>query len=186
MAFKTNIANETILEQTADITKLVDQLGVVSKAIDKLQVEEEKLKTTLKTQAKEAWFTYNFETYQGPQHTFDQSGRNFIAQINFENSYFLNKERFTQLQPLIVEDAWLIEAFQEQPVVNINVHELEPEERTEFYKAIKEVCDDFGVQGFVDEKYVVDPEFHNQRHELLPAVNKAIDAILPVKIAVTI
>lgn len=185
MAIKTATANEGLLEASPELSKLIDSIGIGVAAIKRLEAEVEAQKVQLREQAKTAYFAANFQA-DTPVHTYDANGRTFVAQINFENAYFLNKERYQQLQALLGEQHPLADHIQEQPVVNINVHELDQDERVEFYRAIKDVCEDHGVQGFVDEKYVVAPEFHDERHEVLPRVNQAIDGILPLKVAITI
>ena len=183
MAFKTETANESLIEANAENSKLVDSIGVTVAAIKVLEKEVEDKKNELRNLAKAAYWDHNFQADE-PQHTFDANGRTYVAQINFENAYHLNKERFQQLTAILGED--LMEHIQEQPVVNINVNDLDKDERVEFYRAIKEVCDEHGVQGFVDEKYVVAEAFHNERHEWLPRVNQAVDNVLPLKVSITI
>lgn len=185
MATKTEIANPSLLKASAQLSQRIDAIGVGVAAIKRLEAEVETLKNEVKAQALAAYFAENLNSAQ-PDHTFDINGRTYVAQVNFENNYFLNKERFDQLKAIMTDRHPLFPLLQERPVVNVDVHDLDEEDRVEFYKEIKDICDTYGVAGFVDEKYVVAPEFHDQRHDLIPKVNLAINAIMPIKVAITI
>lgn len=183
MAFKTETPNGSLLKANTETSKLVDTIGVTSLAVKQLEKELNEKKTQLRTLAKQAYWDHNFQE-DDIEHTFDVPGRTCIAQLNFENSYHLNKDRYDQVKAILGDN--LEGMLQERPVVNIDVNDLDPETRVEFYRAIKEICDEYSVEGFVDEKYVVSQEFHDARHELIPRVNHAIDAVLPVTVAITI
>ena len=53
------------------------------------------------------------------------------------------------------------------------------------WKELAAVCRKYGVVGVVDDKYSVEPEFHDERHVLIPEVNRAIDEILPLQVHIT-
>ena len=200
MAFKTDQPNEDLFaglnrDVRRNITVLVDDIAVKVEALKEAEALADEAKAKLKQAAKDAYWEINFGGE--PVHVFDANGRTNVLQINFPNRYILETkdtpekkgetamEKVQRLVQLLGADCPLLQYFTQKTICNVDVTELDKPQMVEFFKEMSAVCKKYGLQGYVDDKVELDPEFHNARHELMPQINKAIDAIMPVQVHIT-
>lgn len=189
MAFKTDLPNEDLfIEADPEIREAVtDLVDEIVEAVDELKAAEERageLKDELRELAKEVYWDVNFQQ-KAPQHTFDARGKANAIQVNFLNKYDLDKDKGIRIYQLLGKGVALLKHLQEKTIVSVDTSSLEKQQEIECWKELLAVCKKYGVTAVVDDKYTVAPEFHDDRHVLMPEVNQAIDEILPVQVHVT-
>ncbi len=162
----------------------VDAIVDAVRQTKEAEAAEKDLKAEFYTLAKAAYWEQNQQA-EVPLHTFDATGKSEAVQVNFPNTYNLDKDKAVRIINLLGKTHPLAVHFQERTVVSVDVSSLNKQQEIDFYKELSALTKRYKLQGMVDDYYSVAPEFHDDRHSLTPAVNKAIDTILPMQVHVT-
>jgi hypothetical protein len=192
MAKVTNTANQNLFAQAdkevrTAIPQLVDSIVAAVDTTRDAKEHETGLKQQLRTQAKEEYWELNHtrNLHDDPVHVFDAIGRRSVAQVNFLNKFSIDPEQHARLKILFGRDSKLQAFIQTDREVKIGISELDPQDQIDFMKALAKVCQEHGVEGVMTTARTFTPEFHDARHELLPALNKQIDTIVPIEVHIT-
>jgi len=165
-------------EETIDeLVGLLDELVAVEEAVTDL-------KDDLRFWAKDRYWDEN-ESPNTPLHTFDALGSAAAVQLNFVNKYELDQAKLLKIKQLLGEKAEVLNYLKQKTLVTVDVTSLSKERMLEFFQAALALTKEYGIQGVVDDAYIVEPEFHDARHRLTREQNQAIDEIMPMQVHIT-
>jgi hypothetical protein len=199
MAFKTEEPNTDLFE-TADrevareVRTLVDDIYTTVEQLKAAEKAAEEAKARLRDLALARYWNANFRS-DNPDHTFDALGFDHNIQINVPNKYIIQdsdgvtaKEKVAQIIAILGEDHRLADRFEQKTTVSFDLTSLDPETFRECLQALIELRDEYGLDeqdAIVDDTFSVAEQFHDERHQLLPAVNNALNKIVPVQVHIT-
>jgi hypothetical protein len=171
----------------SQLNLVVEEIAELDQVIKLAEKELVIYKDRLKAAARLSYFVSNdFTDDATGDHAhstvFSVEGKNQSVQLNFDAQYSLNAERFEQLSQTAARPY-----LEKHEVVTIDSYALHKTNQVSLYKELAAVCKKYGLTGIVDDKYVVNPDFHTARHSIISVdENLGIDEIMPVRVSVTV
>lgn len=196
MATKTLEPNPPVTA-TADLSgtelaALVDTIASAVKATKSAEAREKTLKKQLVDLAFPQWLNLNLQEDAEDQHmSMDAVGRSNIAQVTFINKYApLSDAQLEQITELVnpVQAEVITENRCVLPV-DCSIIADDQNELDEFLYELNELLCLYGLTKIEQATTTVNftEEFHNTRHQkFIPAVNKRLNKIAPVRAQVTV
>lgn len=196
MATKTLEPNPPVTA-TAELTgtqlaALVDQIAAAAKTTKTAEAREKELKKQLVDVAFPQWLTLNLQEDAEDQcMSMDAVGRSNIAQVTFINKYApLSDEQLEQIKELVSPaQAGVITENRCVLPVDCSMIADDQDELEEFLDELNELLYIYGLPKIEQAATTTNftEEFHNTRHQkFIPAVNKRLNKISPVRTQVTV
>jgi len=196
MATKTLEPNPPVAS-TAELTAgqlaaLVDAIAAAVKVTKESETKEKELKKQLVDVAFPQWLTLNLQKQPEDQHmSMDAMGRSNVAQITFINKYApLSEDQLAQLSEL-VGGSQADSITENRCVLPVDCSFIASDrpKLNEFLDELNELLTIYGLPTILAAKPTTNftEEFHKTRHvKFIPAVNKRLNKLVPVRTQVTV